>query len=80
MIEMQFENIRKFLDDYEKALDNYCTAYGVTEKDKDTVEFFDMNFAKTIMKDLGRCHSDERIAKIILASKGLSNEIKVKVE
>jgi hypothetical protein len=76
-----FENIRKCLDEYEKA-EKECI-----EKNFDTnlesyeiVSFFNMNFAKAIMKDLEFNCFDENVAKIILAARGLSNDIKVKVE
>ena len=77
-----FENIRKCLDEYEKSLNLYNNGefQKVKEQDEDNIEYFDMNFAKAIMKDLEHYKHDDKVAKIILASKGLSNEVKVKVE
>ena len=77
-----FENIRKCLDEYEKTIDKIYVISDATTEDFETIEYFDMDFAKAIMKDMnnGKFKDDEKIAKIILASKGLSNEIKVKVE
>lgn len=75
-----FENIRKCLDDYEKSIEDFYTDYDYTTEDKDIIDYFEMNFAKAIMKDLEIYKNDEKIAKIILAAKGLSNEVKVKVE
>ena len=77
-----FENIKKCLDDYEKSLDLYNNGdfNKITKQDADNIEYFEMNLAKAIMKDLEVYKHDEKVAKIILAAKGLSNEIKVKVE
>lgn len=75
-----FENIRKCLDDYEKSTEDFYTDYDYTVEDREIIDYFEMNFAKAIMKDLRIYKNDEKIAKIILAAKGLSNEIKVKVE
>lgn len=77
-----FKNIRECLDNYEKSIDLYNQGEfnKVTEMDNDNIEYFEMNFAKAIMKDLEKYKHDEKVAKIILATKGLSNEVKVKVE
>lgn len=73
-----FENIKKCLDEYEKADELYFIDFAPEQLD--ILNFFEMNFAKAIMKDLHLNNRDESVAKIILAAKGLSNEIKVKVE
>lgn len=74
-----FENIRKVLDEYEDAWTKINTRlFEVSKEDEDNIIYFDMHLAKALMKDAPA--GDEAVAKIILATKGLSNEIKVKVE
>ena len=74
-----FENIRKCLNEYEKVANdiNYLNA---TQEESDIINFFVLHFSQAIMKDLQHNNYDEKIAKIILATIGLSNEVKVKVE
>ena len=78
-----FENIRKVLDDYENTYNKlgYETYYDdLTHEEQDYINYFNMNFSKAVMKDLEWSKTDEQIAKIILATKGLSNDISVKIE
>lgn len=78
-----FENIRKVLDDYEQADKECKIAFGedLTEDVIDCITYFHVNLAKAIMKDFEDWDRvDEKIAKIILAAKGLSNDISVKIE
>lgn len=77
-----FENIRKCLDDYEKAVEKVHTDSNATTEDWNTIEYFDVDLAKAMMIDMNRglYKDDEKIAKIILAARNVSNEIKVKVE
>jgi len=74
-----FENIRKCLDECEKVANNtnYCEA---TQEELDIIHFFVLHFSQAIMKDLPYDKNDEKIVKIILVTKGLSNEVKIKVE
>lgn len=74
-----FENIRKCLDEYEKVA-NDINYLNITQEESDIINFFALHFSQAIMKDLPYNNYDESIAKIILAAKGLSNEVKVKVE
>lgn len=78
-----FKNIRKCLDEYEKWEEGYFNSINkhqsgtvVKYLDMETSDFFELHLAKALMKDCDAA----KIAKIILASKGISNEIKVKVE
>ena len=74
-----FENIRKCLAEYEEVCNiNSNDMFVGNTKDNDIYEYFHVNFAKAVMKDF--YYGSDQIAKIILAAKGLSNEIKVKVE
>lgn len=68
-----FENIRKCLEEFEETINK---ANPSTKEDKDIICYFDLHLAKALIKDWDA----EKVAKIILAAKGLSNEVKVKVE
>ena len=70
-----FENTREVLDKMENV---YNTCATCLEDEADLWEYFDMYLAKALMKD--SFVKAENVAKIILATKGLSSEIKVKVE
>ena len=74
-----FENIRKCLDDFEEICNKANEdKFILNTKDNDIFEFFHVNFAKAVMKDF--YYDSEKIAKIILAAKGASDVIKIKVE
>lgn len=74
-----FENTRKVLDEFEKAYGNILKdGFNVSKDDEDAVVYFSVHLAKALMQD--EYVLDESVAKIILAAKGLSNEITVKVE
>ena len=79
-----FENIKKCLTEYENISSNFRNwTYGndePPEDDLDIMNYFTLNFAKAIMKDLEYDNNAEKVAKIIMAAKGLSNEVKIKVE
>ena len=73
-----FKNTREVLDKMQSMYDQYCTCFKLSEEEADLWEYFDMYLAKALMKD--KFVKAEKVAKIILATKGLSSEIKVKVE
>ena len=76
-----FENIRKCLIEYEDVSSKFRNFDdSITKEDLGVIDYFVLHFSQAVMKDLSYDNSDEKIAKIILATKGLSNEIKVKVE
>lgn len=76
-----FENIRKCLTEYEEVSSKFRNFDdSITKEDLSVIDYFVLHFTQAVMKDLSYDNSDEKIAKIILATKGLSNEIKVKVE
>lgn len=77
-----FKNIKQCLHEYEETLNklNYCNEESPTEKERDILEYLELNLAKAIMSDFTYSNADVKIAKIILALKDISNEIKVKVE
>ena len=73
-----FENVKKVLDDFENSYNKVaCSGLGDKE-DEDTLIFFSMHLAKALMKD--EYIRSEDVAKIILAAKGLSPEIEVKIK
>lgn len=72
-----FKNIRKCLDEYELTVNN-VRFDEITKEEDDIICYFDLHFSQALMTDL--CDDSEKVAKIILAAKGLSNEIKIKVE
>lgn len=78
MINM-FEEIRKCLDEYEEVCQRWPD---YTEEEVDIIDYFDLHLAEAIMKDFGVGGDDrgEKLAKIILATLGMSSEIKVKIE
>ena len=77
-----FDNIKQCLHEYEESLNNFynCRIDSPTEKERDIIEYFELNLAKAIISDFTYNNADVKIAKIILALKDISNEIKVKIE
>ena len=77
-----FNNIKQCLREYEETYKKFsnCLLDSPTEKERDILEYFELNLAKAIMSDFTYSNADVKIAKIILALKDISNEIKVKVE
>jgi hypothetical protein len=74
-----FENTRKVLDEFEKAYGNILKdGFNVSKDDEDAVVYFSVHLARALMQD--EYVLDESVAKIILATRNLSNEITVKVE
>jgi hypothetical protein len=74
-----FENTRKVLNEFESAYNNVLKdGFNVSKDDQDAVIYFSVHLAKALMQD--EYILDESVAKIILATKDLSNEITVKVE
>ena len=77
-----FSNIEKCLSEYKEVCerlkrDNYRKP---TKEEESVLNYFDLHFAEAIMTDFQYCDKGEKVAKIILAVQGLSNEIKVKIE
>lgn len=72
-----FKNIINILSEFEETvnrLNKECSA-DLTEEDKNVLDYFDLSLAKALMQN--RYVDSEKLGKIILASKGLSNEIKI---
>jgi hypothetical protein len=73
-----FEGIKKCLDDFEVAYTKANETGICSCEEEDNLLYFNLHLAEELMKETWI--SSEKIAKIILAHKGLLNEIKVKVE
>lgn len=74
-----FKNVRKVLDEFESAYNRMLKdGFDVRKDDENTIIYFSVNLAKALMQD--EYVLDESVAKIILATKDLSNEITVKVQ
>ena len=73
-----FDNIRNILDDFESAYNRLMNDYtNASKEDEDTIIFFNVHLAKALMQN--EYARSESVAKIILAAKELSSEIKVEV-
>lgn len=72
-----FENIKKYLDEYEYINCNH-DIFNLSEEEIDAVQYFELHLAKALMKE--NYIDSEKVAKIILATKGLSNEISIKID
>ena len=70
-----FENIRNNLDEFER-IDTKAREESLTSEEYEFLEYFEMAFAKSMMKELW---STDKIAKIILAHKDMLGDIKIKV-
>ena len=70
-----FENIRNNLDEFER-IDTKAREESLTSEEYEFLEYFEMTFAKSMMKELW---SSDKIAKIILAHKDMLGDIKIKV-
>ena len=63
-----FENVRKCLDEFENTVHkiNYTT------EDENVIMYFNLHLAEALMKDFS---DSERVARIILAEKGLFEKV-----
>lgn len=75
-----FKNIEKCLSEYEEVCKKLNGWDNPTEEERNIIEYLDLHLAEAIMTDFQHCDKGVKIAKIILAMQGLSNEIKVKIE
>lgn len=74
-----FEGIRKCLDEYEETCEQ-INWRNPTYEEAQVLDYFDLHLAEAIMTDFDYGDRGEKLAKIILATLGISNEIKVKIE
>ena len=75
-----FEEIRKCLDEYEEVCNRPHVYYNPTEEEVNVMDYFELHLAEAILKDSRYNNNGEKLAKIILATLGMSNEIKIKIE
>lgn len=68
-----FENVRKCLDE----LENTVKKIHYTEEDENIMKYFNLHLAEALMKDYPE---SERVARIILAEKGLFEKIGFRFE
>jgi hypothetical protein len=75
-----FQNIRNVLETYEKTYNNIIQngTLKISEEDENIIQYFGMHLAKALMQD--EFIPDVSIAKIILATRDLSNDITVKIQ
>ena len=71
-----FENIRNNLDEFER-IDTKAREESLTSEEYEFLEYFEMTFAKSMMKELW---SADKVAKIILAHKDMLGDIKIKIQ
>ena len=71
-----FENIRNNLDEFERILKK-ARDESPTREECEFLDYFEMTFAKSMMKELG---GSDIIAKIILAHKNMLGDINIKIQ
>ncbi len=73
-----FENIKECLNEFEEVLHKGDSGHRLNEQEEDVIINFSLNLAKALIQD--KYVDSEKVAKIILAAAGLSNEVIVKIE
>ena len=71
-----FENIRNNLDEFERIFTKAHEGE-LTNNEKEFWDYFEMTFAKSMIKELW---SADKVAKIILAHKDMLGDIKIKIQ
>ena len=71
-----FENIRNNLDEIER-IHTKAREESLTCEEYEFLDYFEMTFAKSMMKELW---SSDKIAKIILVHKDMLGDIKIKIQ
>ena len=72
-----FENIRETLDTYERIHTKACEKGNFTSEEDEFWDYFEMELAKSMMKELW---CPDKVAKIILAQKDMLGDIKLKIQ
>ena len=76
---MMFNKIITCLDNFEKVLAKAnVDPTSLTQDEENIILYFNLNLAKALMQD--EYVGAEKVAKIILAAKGLGNEVTLKIE
>lgn len=77
--DFMFEGIRKVLDDFETTFNKLnINLLEATTEEENVLLYLNMHLAEALMQE--SYVGSDKVAKIILASNGLLNDIKVKVE
>lgn len=71
-----FEEIKRNLDEIER-IHTKARKESLTGEEYEFLDYFEMIFAKSMMKELW---SSDKIAKIILAHKNMLGDIKIKIQ
>ena len=71
-----FEEIKRNLDEIER-IHTKAKEESLTGEEYEFLDYFEMTFAKSMMKELW---SADKVAKIILAHKDMLGDIKIKVQ
>ena len=72
-----FEGVRNNLDELERVYTKARRGENLTREENEFWDYFEMIFAKSMMKELW---SSDKIAKIILAHKDMIGDIKFKIQ
>lgn len=72
-----FEGVRNNLDELERVYTKARRGENLTREENEFWDYFEMNFAKSMMKELW---SSDKIAKIILAHKDMIGDVKIKIQ
>ena len=72
-----FENIRNNLDELERIYTKAKREESLTDKETEFFDYFEMTFAKSMMKEVW---SSDKIAKIILVYKDMIGDINIKIQ
>ena len=72
-----FEDVRNNLDELERVYTKAGRGENLTREENEFWDYFEMIFAKSMMKELW---SSDKIAKIILAHKDMMGDIKIKIQ
>lgn len=72
-----FEETRKVLDNFEKSLSVVNNPTKFHKEDEDVILYFEIDLAKALIKE---AMNSDKIAKIILAHKGMIGDLKAEIK
>ena len=76
-----FNNIKQCLSKYEESVERVgkISYLEYRAEDYDTIDYFTLHFAEAIMKDVSKSEC-EKLAKVLFAMLGLSNQVNVEIK
>ena len=77
-----FDNIKKCLSKYEESVERASKGsyyFEYEEADYSTINYFTLHFAEAIMEDSSKSEC-EKLAKVLFAMLGLSNNVNVEIK